>query len=1246
MQFRQGLQVQQSYRLHSIETIAAGNRINRWQMEYVDDIRSYLEKIHEAPTDAKKYTTSFGYKRGWPELGNPDNKLKAYNISKPEHQFAQGRGDFFRAPYYERHDHSTGGLYPKGYIKNIRHLYSYKNYPRIPNPPPWQPDDSNDSTLHAYGFKQMYYSTNAFELFKNKYVDIDGTQFNVLGFFQSCESYIQLSEHMEGFAHFAGKYIDIDGDGSMDLVASCYKKDTNQNSSPPVNYNNQNDSWVVFTNFPAQILAGSYHAIVWNLPDDNFVLPVTASTSYISSGDTYSLGEVVTFGSLIDMNGDGLPDIVRSTLDRYIDSYHNNTTLFVYYNTGSSFGNTNLWQLPDNQHNISFTKFQKSHNGEYNHTYYGLNDINADGLPDYVYETDSNGEQLACAWNSGSCFLKDSQILSGVYFHVASHLEENANAHILDTKFFDFNNDGFLDYIRYDKYYSPDFHTQFSVICPAFETNNNIIYNGNSSVRLFDDNNIILEIYTEPAGSLMTITNEIGGVSSINYEESLLDKEPFTYYDQDDGIVTNDYPIYDIFGPNTRIWRVKEIITENGMTKNDETVHPHYNKQKTEYKYGKVWQDHKEHDYRGHDWVEETVSGENDKKFKTKHYFHQDDYRKGKEYRTLVYDKYDEVNETANLLRETENTFSVYDKTHTEILTDPATWMETPENQYFATFLTDTRTKFHETSSIDTERETKSTYEYDIYGNVKKEIRNGDISHSKDDLEIKKNYSYNTEKWIVNKPYYLRQRYGGVYFNKTYIHYDNQSFQQAPTRGNLTRLEKWWEDHENPVTTATYDDYGNMTSVTDPNGNASYTFYDTETHTFPERSVNALNHETEILDFDRGTGQPKKAIDSNGLESHFDYDAFHRVTETRTEFAGELLGKTVYTYSDYQLPFLNPDPRLPVESHDAIPAGTKTAVLLTGNTWTEAYKYIDGNGNAIQTRTAAEGGKHLVSETFYNERGLAYKQPVPFFATKSDGGAYAEPTGNDINGNSVGFTETEFDALQRPTKTITPEGYFTTTEYGLSAIANTEFAYTKTTNPRNVPIKHYSDARGNLVKVEEFHSIDFAFFKDFLPQSHREHGVDSTFSKGGEGDFDVFTTIYTYDPLGQLKTIKDEKKNTWSFRYDTLGNRIYADDPDRGISLFEYDPAGNLIRTTDARSAINELDYDALNRITERRNEIPLNKGGEGVVLTTKLHYDKDPNNSAVTKIGLLNKVEYGKFNTQNSEFNIQCTKALEYDTV
>ena len=248
----------------------------------------------------------------------------------------------------------------------------------------------------------------------------------------------------------------------------------------------------------------------------------------------------------------------------------------------------------------------------------------------------------------------------------------------------------------------------------------------------------IIGIYREPAGSLMTISNEIGGITSIAYEDSLLDFR---------GINCRNY---ELDGPNTRVWRVKEIITENGMTKNNETTHPHYNKQKTEYKYGKVWQDHKEHDYRGHDWVEETVFGENDKKFKTKHYFHQDDYRKGKEYKTQVFDEND------NLLRENLNTFTPYwcfSSYLSKITTPASTWMEAPVNYFFATFLTESRTKFYEISSQNIERQIKSTYKYDIYGNVIEQYNHGDISYIEDDLKIEKSFQPNADKWIINKPF-------------------------------------------------------------------------------------------------------------------------------------------------------------------------------------------------------------------------------------------------------------------------------------------------------------------------------------------------------------------------------------------------------------------------------------------------------------------------------------------------------------
>ncbi len=1198
-QFQQGLWVQQCYRLHSIETkvkiAGTPTRINNWQMEYVDDIRSYLEKIHEAPTSDKKYTTSFGYKRGWPNTNDFD-------------QLIEGGGAYFE--YYEGSTDSRilrygfEGIIPQGLlILGIE----------------------RDTSKYVEHFE----FNDIFELSDGS----PGTAINIYNFstpfrthLKACERYTLFDLNWFPSTSYVAKYIDIDNDGCLDLV-----------------YRQSYNLWIVYPNIYNQFIKYSEDNS-YQFQSQNWPFPRNNGHDYISSTYRYYFENSGTKSKVQDINGDGYPDFLIYRTRSY-------EPFRVWINNGNSFDEEIFWTTPNlgtfltSDDNYNYT----SSDGDSWQTHRlrsSITDLNADGLPDFLYLDNYNNIdsecEVKCDWNTGTEFSdQNSYLLHGnTKTEISSSryvaLSNEEFDHLIDCGLFDLNNDGFPDFIYSCQTNVPQIETKtnkaddFSKPPDVWLVKNVIgqevpeqLVFKETSLQFIDvlyhcggvtDNSVsYTEIYREPAGTLISITNEIGGVTSIKYEESTLSEINYC-------LPYKNNPN----GPNTRVWRVKEIITENGMTKNDETTHSHYNKQKTEYKYGKVWQDHKEHDYRGHDRVEETVFGENDKKFKTKHYFHQDDYRKGKEYKTQVFDEND------NLLRENLNTFTPYwcfSSYLSKITTSPSTWMDAPVNYFFATFLTESSTKFYEISSQDIERQTKSTYKYDIYGNVTEQYNHGDISYIEDDLKIEKSFQPNADKWIINKPFRTKKsNHSGNTLTRALLYYDKEETLDPPPIGNLTRIKKLWYGHDPnyPETTATYDNYGNIKSVTDPNGNTSYTYYDNATHTFPIKSVNSLNHTTTINDFNPGTGQPKKATDPNGLESHFEYDDFHRVTETRTEKSGELLGKTKYTYFDYNVA---------QTSASAIPAGTKTAVYISKGRpglWTKAYKYIDGNGNAIQTRTAAENNKDLVSETFYNERGLAYKQPVPFFATKSDGGKYVEPTGKDFNGNSVGFTETEFDALQRPTKTITPEEFFTTTEYGLSAVADTEFAYTKTTNPRGAPIKHYSDSQGNLVKVEEFHS------------------KNSPFLKGGEGDFEIFTTRYTYDAINQLKTIKDHHENIWKFNYDTLGNRYYADDPDRGISHFYYDANGNLERTVDARGAINELDYDALNRITERRNfggqnvaqASRLGKSGEQLI--TKLFYDKNGDENG--KIGLLNKVEYGKFNTQNLEFNIQCTKSLEYD--
>ncbi|MGJ4748855.1 hypothetical protein ACQV5M_21010, partial [Leptospira sp. SA-E8] len=68
----------------------------------------------------------------------------------------------------------------------------------------------------------------------------------------------------------------------------------------------------------------------------------------------------------------------------------------------------------------------------------------------------------------------------------------------------------------------------------------------------------------------------------------------------------------------------------------------------------------------------------------------------------------------------------------------------------------------------------------------------------------------------------------------------------------------------------------------------------------------------------------------------------------------------------------------------------------------------------------------------------------------------------------------------------------------------------------------------------------------------------------------VTVTSYSYDALGQIKSVKDAAGNVTKVEYDGLGRRTVIDNPDTGRVESQYDLAGNLIRKVTAELAKND----------------------------------------------------------------------------
>ncbi|MEJ2099868.1 MAG: hypothetical protein P8X68_07805, partial [Desulfobacterales bacterium] len=77
-------------------------------------------------------------------------------------------------------------------------------------------------------------------------------------------------------------------------------------------------------------------------------------------------------------------------------------------------------------------------------------------------------------------------------------------------------------------------------------------------------------------------------------------------------------------------------------------------------------------------------------------------------------------------------------------------------------------------------------------------------------------------------------------------------------------------------------------------------------------------------------------------------------------------------------------------------------------------------------------------------------------------------------------------------------------------------------------------------------------------------------------------TDYTYNAVGDLKTITNHAGVATVFDYDTLGRMRSMNDPDMGFWQYDYDSNGNLKAQVDHKQQTVEFDYDELDRVTSK----------------------------------------------------------------
>ncbi|MFI6341117.1 RHS repeat-associated core domain-containing protein [Streptomyces sp. NPDC050535] len=464
---------------------------------------------------------------------------------------------------------------------------------------------------------------------------------------------------------------------------------------------------------------------------------------------------------------------------------------------------------------------------------------------------------------------------------------------------------------------------------------------------------------------------------------------------------------------------------------------------------------------------------------------------------------------------------------------------------------TATRTK----TSTGTRTGTQKTTYDPTYGMPLTVEDSGDAAKPGDETCVRTSYARNTSAWLVNAVS-RTETYAvacattpvipGDVISDITTAYDGQAVGAAPTKGEISasyRVASYDADKKpvyQQVSSSTYDKLGRPLTATNAlNQTIKTTYVPDDTGYGPLTSKTTIDPKlyasTSMVDPAWGTAT--KTTDANGNITEWSFDALGRLKSlwkpgrSRSDAAS-----IVYAYS------INNDKETWVRT-DALKAD--------GKTYNSAYEILDGLLRSRQKQTPAPNGGRVISETLYDDRGLAYISNSQVHDENAPSGTLA----NTFPGSVPASTETVFDAAGRATESIfrvyDQEKWRTKTDEQADRTA-------VTAAEGGTGILTIVDARGRVTERREY------------------GGPVPTGS-------DYTRTLYDYSPGGQLKKMTGPDGAVWTYDYDLRGRKTTSTDPDKGRVDTTYNDADQPLTVTTMLDGVSRTvitDYDDLGRTT------------------------------------------------------------------
>ncbi|WP_148086541.1 RHS repeat-associated core domain-containing protein [Micromonospora sp. HM5-17] len=447
-------------------------------------------------------------------------------------------------------------------------------------------------------------------------------------------------------------------------------------------------------------------------------------------------------------------------------------------------------------------------------------------------------------------------------------------------------------------------------------------------------------------------------------------------------------------------------------------------------------------------------------------------------------------------------------------------------------------------------RRTETRTTYDRYGLPTQIDDRGDLADPDDDQCTRITYARNTELWLiefeareetVQVPCSATPSYPADVVSDELTFYDGSTtLGAAPTRGDVTMTQEVASYTGNTPTyvlveRSVYDEYGRELESYDALGRRTTMAY-TPASGGPVTAVtmtNPLGH-VDTTTLEPAWGEPVMLTDANGRRTEMTYDPLGRVTAVWQPDRSRADGQS-------------PNQRFSYLIRTDAPNVVTSEEIRDDGSYDVVYEFFDGRLRPRQTQTPAPDGGRLITDTFYDSRGLQVRENDEYWTSGTAGSTLFVVNDNAVPGQTVTVYDGADRAIAEIFLSYGVERWRTTTAYGGDRV-------------------HVIPPAGETVTTTIYDA------DEKMVELRQYAGRSPT------GEYDA--TRYRYGAGGLLTELVDPAGNTWRYTYDVRGRKIREEDPDRGVTTFTYDAADQLLTSTDARGVTLAYEYDALGRRT------------------------------------------------------------------